>query len=437
MTKVVKIYLISKVTHNDGSEVKYPDVCHILWDLQKNTRMIKNKTVQKCWEWYNFQSDYNNVFCEYPKDKDVLKRTLSGFVYDELKSESKLNTGNFSTTIKDVCDHFKNNKSEYLKGEKSIVNYKKDQPLDIKSDSINLNYNDNKFFFELSMLNKAAMKEYNVNKFKFECVVEDRSTRSILERCYDGVYKISASKLMYDKKKKMWKLNLSYTFENKVNNKLDDYKILGVDLGVVNPIVASIYGEYGKFEIKGNEIESFRAKTEARRISLKKQGVYCGSGRIGHGRNTRNKPTLNIGDKISRFRDTTNFKYAKSLVDYAIKNKCSVIQIEDLSGVSNQKSEDMRFLKNWSYYDLQMKIINKAAENGIKVVKIDPFCTSRRCSRCGFIDKDNRTSQSNFKCLSCGYEANADYNASQNIAIKDIDKVIKQWCSDNKGANVK
>lgn len=437
MTKVVKIYLISKVTHNDGSEVKYPDVCHILWCLQKNTRMIKNKTVQKCWEWYNFQSDYNNVFCEYPKDKDVLKRTLSGFVYDELKSESKLNTGNFSTTTKAVCDHFKNNKSEYLKGEKSIVNYKKDQPLDIKSDSINLNYNDNKFFFELSMLNKVAMKEYNVNKFKFECVVEDRSTRSILERCYDGVYKMSASKLMYDKKKKMWKLNLSYTFENKVNNKLDDYKILGVDLGVVNPIVASIYGEYGKFEIKGNEIESFRAKTEARRISLKKQGVYCGSGRIGHGRNTRNKPTLNIGDKISRFRDTTNFKYAKSLVDYAIKNKCSVIQIEDLSGVSNQKSEDMRFLKNWSYYDLQMKIINKAAENGIKVVKIDPFCTSRRCSRCGFIDKDNRTSQSNFKCLSCGYEANADYNASQNIAIKDIDKVIKQWCSDNKGANVK
>lgn len=437
MTKVVKIYLISKVAHNDGSEVKYPDVCHILWDLQKNTRMIKNKTVQKCWEWHNFQSDYNNVFCEYPKDKDVLKRTLSGFVYDELKFESKLNTGNFSTTTKDVCDHFKNNKSEYLKGEKSIVNYKKDQPLDIKSDSIALNYNDNKFFFELSMLNKAAMKEYNINKFKFECVVEDKSTRTILERCYDDVYKISASKLMYDKKKKMWKLNLSYTLENKVNNELDDNKILGVDLGVVNPIVASIYGEYGKFEIKGNEIESFRAKTEARRTSLKKQGVYCGSGRIGHGRNTRNKPTLNIGDKISRFRDTTNFKYAKSLVDYAIKNKCSVIQIEDLSGVSNQKSEDMRFLKNWSYYDLQMKITNKAAENGIKVVKIDPYCTSRRCSRCGFIDKDNRTSQSNFKCLSCGYESNADYNASQNIAIKDIDKVIKQWCSDNKGANVK
>ena len=81
-------------------------------------------------------------------------------------------------------------------------------------------------------------------------MVEDKSTRTILERCYDDVYKISASKLMYDKKKKMWKLNLSYTFENKVNNKLDDNKILGVDLGVVNPIVASVYGEYGKFEIK-------------------------------------------------------------------------------------------------------------------------------------------------------------------------------------------
>lgn len=438
MTKVVKVYLISKVTDKNGDQVDYKKVNGILWELQRQTREIKNKTIQLCWQWYyGFSPEFNFVFGEYPTEKNTLGYTLSGWVYDKLKIGNDLNTGNFTAITKDCCDKFKNDKIEYLKGNKSIVNYKKDQPLDLHNKSIALKYEDKKFLISLSLLNKAAMNEYNINRFTFECVVKDKSTRTILERCYDEIYKISASKLIYDEKKKMWKLNLSYTFENKINNKLDDNKILGVDLGVVNPIVASIYGEYGRFEIKGNEIESFRTKTEARRISLKKQGVYCGSGRIGHGRNTRNKPALNIGDKISRFRDTTNFKYAKSLVDYAIKNKCSVIQIEDLSGVSNQKSEDMRFLKNWSYYDLQMKITNKAAENGIKVVKIDPYCTSRRCSRCGFIDKDNRTSQSNFKCLSCGYEANADYNASQNIAIKDIDKVIKQWCSDNKGANVK
>ena len=29
-------------------------------------------------------------------------------------------------------------------------------------------------------------------------------------------------------------------------------------------------------------------------------------------------------------------------------------------------------------------------------------------------------------CTKCGYEANADYNASRNIATKDIDKIIAE-----------
>ena len=77
-------------------------------------------------------------------------------------------------------------------------------------------------------------------------------------------------------------------------------------------------------------------------------------------------------------------------------------------------------------------IKNKATEKGIKVVKINPQYTSQRCSKCGCISKDNRKTQSNFECISCGFKTNADYNASQNIAIKDIDKVIKAYCKKNK-----
>nr|MCR5110264.1 transposase [Ruminococcus sp.] len=60
------------------------------------------------------------------------------------------------------------------------------------------------------------------------------------------------------------------------------------------------------------------------------------------------------------------------------------------------------------------------------VVYIDPKNTSRRCSKCGYIDKENRETQSRFICLKCGFKENADYNASQNIGIKDIDKLIKE-----------
>lgn len=95
--------------------------------------------------------------------------------------------------------------------------------------------------------------------------------------------------------------------------------------------------------------------------------------------------------------------------------------MEDLTGIT---SDSNRFLKNWSYFDLQTKIEYKAQEAGIKVVYIDPHYTSQRCSKCGYISKDNRTEQALFLCQKCGYKTNADYNASQNIAIKDIDKII-------------
>lgn len=40
------------------------------------------------------------------------------------------------------------------------------------------------------------------------------------------------------------------------------------------------------------------------------------------------------------------------------------------------------------------------------------------------IDKENRESQSRFVCKSCGYEANADYNASQNILTRGLRGIV-------------
>ena len=57
---------------------------------------------------------------------------------------------------------------------------------------------------------------------------------------------------------------------------------------------------------------------------------------------------------------------------------------------------------------------------------INPEYTSQRCSKCGYIDSENRKTQAQFICLKCGFEENADYNASQNIALKDIEKIIKK-----------
>jgi len=41
--------------------------------------------------------------------------------------------------------------------------------------------------------------------------------------------------------------------------------------------------------------------------------------------------------------------------------------------------------------------------------------TSQRCSDCDHTAKENRVSQYKFKCIECGYQANADFNAAKNI----------------------
>ena len=426
--------MISEQINKEGQKIDYQRINSILWDLQKQTRDIKNRTVQLCWEWMNFSSDYCKTQEEYPKERDILGYTLEGYVYDYFKTGYDLYTGNISTSSREVCSSFKNVKKEILKGERSILSYKANQPLDLHKKAISLEYDNFNFFVKLKLLNRTGKKKYDITEdINFKIQVNDKSTRTILERCYDKEYKISGSKLIYEKKKKLWRLNLCYSFENSQVETLEKDKILGIDLGIVYPLMASIYGEYDRFSIKGGEIEEFRRRTEARKRSILQQTKYCGNGRIGHGRNKRTQPAYKINDKIARFRDTANHKYSRALIEYAVKKNCGTIQMENLTGISDNTD---CFLKDWSYYDLQTKIENKAKEMGIKVVYIKAQYTSQRCSKCGYIDVNNRIRQALFKCQNCGYETNADYNASQNIGMYDIENIIEETLK-IQSANVK
>lgn len=425
MTKVVKILLVSEQKNKDGNLIHYNEINKILWELQQQTREIKNKAVQLCWEWCNFSSDYHKQSGVYPNEKDILGLTLRGFVYAQFKKGYDLYSKNNSATTEAVCKAFKNAKADIVKGDRSILSYKTNQPLELAKETICLTYKDGEFYVILKLLNTEGKKKYNLasSEIQFKILVKDNSTKTILKRCNDGTYAIAGSHLVYNQKKKLWCLNLSYSFDNTHTYVLDKDKILGVDLGVACPICASIYGDLNRFIIKGGEIEEFRRRVEARKISMLRQGAVCGCGRIGHGIKTRNKPVYKIEDKIARFRDTTNHKYSRGLINFAIKNGCGTIQMEKLTGVTEHAN---KFLRNWSYYDLQRKIEYKAREANIAVVYVNPMNTSRRCSKCGYIHEDNRSEQAKFKCLRCGFEENADFNASQNLGIKGIERIIEE-----------
>ena len=63
----------------------------------------------------------------------------------------------------------------------------------------------------------------------------------------------------------------------------------------------------------------------------------------------------------------------------------------------------------------------KCLEAGRNFILVPARYTSQTCSKCDYVDAKNRTSQSRFKCLNCGYEANADANAAETIRRRGLE----------------
>lgn len=68
----------------------------------------------------------------------------------------------------------------------------------------------------------------------------------------------------------------------------------------------------------------------------------------------------------------------------------------------------------------------KCKWNERNFVKCNPVNSSRECSECGHVSKENRVTQSEFKCVACGHEENADTNAGKNIKSRGITTLLKQ-----------
>ncbi len=114
----------------------------------------------------------------------------------------------------------------------------------------------------------------------------------------------------------------------------------------------------------------------------------------------------------------TNHVISKNIVNKA-KALDFGIALEELSKIKTPVSKAQRLRHNqWSFYQLRQFIEYKSELNGIEVFLVNPRNTSRQCSRCGYIDKKNRKTRNDFKCLSCNFSAYADDNAAINIAAK-------------------
>jgi putative transposase len=67
----------------------------------------------------------------------------------------------------------------------------------------------------------------------------------------------------------------------------------------------------------------------------------------------------------------------------------------------------------------------KARRKAKLVIEVPAFYSSQECSSCGYIHKDNRVSQSEFVCQSCGHTDHADHNAAKVIAGRGVKQLLE------------
>ncbi len=89
------------------------------------------------------------------------------------------------------------------------------------------------------------------------------------------------------------------------------------------------------------------------------------------------------------------------------------------NGARAKAGLNRRILSNkWSAIRDALAYKTKLA--GTRLIEVPAAYTSQTCHACGHCDGENRESQAVFHCRNCGYRANADVNAAENILDRAI-----------------
>ena len=105
------------------------------------------------------------------------------------------------------------------------------------------------------------------------------------------------------------------------------------------------------------------------------------------------------------------------LEDLKVRNMSSSAKgsIEEPGKNVAAKSGLNKSILDQGWYEFRRMLEYKQEWTGGQLITIPPQYTSQKCSKCGHTEKENRVTQSDFKCKKCSFNINADINAASNI----------------------
>jgi IS605 OrfB family transposase len=236
------------------------------------------------------------------------------------------------------------------------------------------------------------------------CTLKGRKKHPLIVPKYFKRYlegKITSLTLYYNKKRK--KIIAHLTMELPDVPVEEPSSFLGVDCGIKRVAVCSNDNFYPT-----NHILAIKWRYQQLRKELQSKGTRSAKRKL-----------MQVSGRERRFMTDENRKISKWICSMPY----TCIVLENIRGIKLLTKKKKKVTKkvrrkfgNWSYYQLERFTIERAEKVGKTILFVNPRYTSQRCSRCGYISKNNRPSQSDFFCCECWFELNADLNAARNLS---------------------
>ncbi len=230
-------------------------------------------------------------------------------------------------------------------------------------------------------------------------------------------WRVRSAELCYDKRKKCFYLHVCV--DKDAPGITPNGDVIGCDRGVRRVAVTS-----GVQSDTRTTLPQFHSS--ARTHFRVRQHQYLRSALQRKGTKSAKRHLRRASRRLIQFQREQNHLIANKIL--ASMREGDTLAIEDLAGIRDRckhRKQQRGLFHRWSFAQLGAFLAYKAERRGILLVRVDPRNSSRTCNMCGHCDKSNRTSQSDFACLSCGYSANADYNAAYNLRLRGITPMLR------------
>ena len=317
---------------------------------------------------------------------------------------------------------FKRNAPGILRSETALPSFRKESSIPIPVAGYSLaKIGPDTYVADVQLLSRKAAKTGKLPgriQFVLANNWRDKKAGSVLQLLAEGTLKRGVASLF--RAKRDWYISIPYEAEPiSMKETFEPDLVMGVAFGSRCALAYAFNHLPKRGELGGEEVLAHQKKLLVRKKQIQQQ--YNWSGRKGHGRENALKPLQLLYEKERNYRNLTNERYAKWVVEIARKNRCGVIRLD--SGNHNHPNI---VLAHWPQAVLRKKIRDKAEAYGIEVQECLVDKIQSQCSRCG-AEQEPAEGNRWFICNDCGYGKeekktagsfiSVDYNAARNLAV--------------------